>query len=54
MFRSTLTPALAALLAASYLGTTAAANAAGYDETDFFVGGPDAIPGTPPPQNFRR
>jgi hypothetical protein len=53
MDRSTLmASALAALLAASYLGTTAAANAAGYDETDFFVGGPHAIPGTKTPAKF--
>ena len=49
---STLTrSALTALAAASYLGTIAAANAAGYKETDFFVGGPGAKPGsttTPP------
>ena len=39
-------PALAALLAASYLGTAEVANAAGYNETDFVVGGPDANPVT--------
>jgi hypothetical protein len=34
--------ALAALLAASYLGTAEVANAAGYNETNLVVGGPDA------------
>ena len=50
MYRSTLladrstllAPALAALLAASCLGTTGVANAAGYKETNLVVGGPDA------------
>ena len=38
MFRSTLmASALAALAAASYLGTTGAVKAAGYDETDLVV-----------------
>src|SRR6516164_8189930 len=39
MFRSTLmASALAALAAASYLGTIATANAAGYKETDLVIG----------------
>jgi uncharacterized protein (TIGR03118 family) len=47
MFRSMLMASgLAALVAASYLGTTAVANAGGYIETDFVVGGKNADPGT--------
>jgi hypothetical protein len=48
MRRSTLTGAvLAALLAASYLGTTGAVKAAGYVETDLIIGGPHVTTTTP-------